>query len=238
MNTPSELHALEPRLVLAAGAVAPLAEPPIQPQAAVFPMPRKRTDLVTIGRNPYFILEPGYKLEFSGTEEGKHFRLTITVLNRTRRIGGILTRPVRETETVNGHPAEVSLNYFAIDRRTKTVYYFGEDVNIYKRGRIVSHEGAWLHGQNGAKFGIAMLGSPHVGDQYPQERAPGVAEDAGEVVQLDASLTVPRGTFSNNVLRVRETNALEPGDVSFKFYSPGVGLLQDDVLKLFRTSAD
>jgi hypothetical protein len=237
MNDYADFDVLEARLTFsAAGDTADaLADPPVQPHAVVFPMPRKTSDLRTVGRNPYFILEPGHKMEYSGTEEGKHYRLTITVLNRTRRIGGILTRAVRERETINGHPLEVSINYFAIDRRTKHVYYFGEEVNIYKRGRIVSHEGAWLHGVNGAQFGIIMLGNPKVGDQYPQERAPGIAEDAGEVVQTDARLTVPRGTF-NNVLRIRESNALEPGEFSFKFYAPGVGLLQDDFLKLFRTS--
>jgi hypothetical protein len=76
-----------------------------------------------------------------------------------------------------------------------------------------------------------------VGDQYQQERAPGVAEDAGEVMQLDGRLTVPHGKF-NNVLRIRESNPQEPGDFSFKFYAPGVGLLQDDFLKLFRTSGE
>jgi hypothetical protein len=211
--------------------------PAVAPAAAVFPMPRKRTDLVTIGRNPFFILEPGYKTEYSGTEDGQHMRLTITVLNRTRRIGGILTRAVREHETLNGHTAEVSINYFAIDRRNKNVYYFGEDVNIYKRGRVVSHDGAWMHGVSGAKFGLIMLGTPTVGAQYPQERAPGIAEDQAEVMATTETFTTPAGTF-RNVLRTAETTPLEPGDVAVKRYAPGVGLIQDDVLKLFRTSAD
>src|SRR5688572_26729700 len=131
-----QVDALEPRVVFSAFAVAAAlaADPPIQPQAQVLPLPRKSSDLRTVGRNPYFILEPGHKMEYSGTEDGRHYRLTITVLNRTRRIGTILTRAVREKETVNGHPLEVSINYFAIDRRTKHVYYFGEDVNIYMRG--------------------------------------------------------------------------------------------------------
>ena len=159
------------------------------------------------------------------------------MLNRTRRIGGILTRAVRERETVNGHILEVSVNYFAIDRRTRNVYYFGEDVNIYKRGRVVSHDGAWMHGVNGAKFGLLMLGTPAVGNEYPQERAPGIAEDQAEVVATNDTLVTPAGTF-NDVLRTAETTPLEPGDVAIKRYAPGVGLIQDDFMKLFRTSAD
>src|SRR5688500_10965117 len=104
MNDYAEIQVLEARLTLSASgdAALALADPPVQPQAVVFPMPRKSSDLRTVGRNPYFILEPGHKMEYSGTEDGKHYRLTITVLNRTRRIGTILTRAVREKETVNG----------------------------------------------------------------------------------------------------------------------------------------
>src|SRR5437762_8506857 len=42
---------------------------------------------------------------------------------------------------------------FALCKRTNSVYYFGEDVDIYKNGKIVGHEGSWLSGEKGAKFG-------------------------------------------------------------------------------------
>ena len=45
-------------------------------------------ELVTTGRNPYFILEPGYVLTL---EDGKT-RLVITVLDETRRIDNVETR--------------------------------------------------------------------------------------------------------------------------------------------------
>jgi hypothetical protein len=221
--TPStEVEALEARLVLSA--------------AATVPMPARRSDLVTTGRNPYFILEPGYRTVFAGMEDGQHHRVTIAVLNRTKVIGGIRTRVVRERETVNGHIAEVSINYFAIDKRTKNVYYFGEDVNIFKYDRVINREGSWHHGQNGAKFGMVMAGSPAVGMQFQQERAPGVALDTSEVVDTDATLTVPAGTFGH-VLKTRETTALEPDSVEFKWYAPGIGLIKDDTLGLVSHSS-
>src|SRR5215471_9725948 len=83
-------------------------------------------DLVTTGRNPYFILEPGYQLILENRK--KKEVLVITVLEETRKIGGIETRVIEERETVEGQPKEISRNFFAICKRTNSVYYFGEEV--------------------------------------------------------------------------------------------------------------
>src|SRR5882724_7004319 len=52
-------------------------------------------ELASTGRNPYFILEPGYSLVL----EGGNARLTITVLNEVKKIDGVETRVVEERET-------------------------------------------------------------------------------------------------------------------------------------------
>ena len=114
--------------------------------------------LSTRGRNTYFILEPGYRLTLEGTESGRRVELVVTVLNETHTVAGVATRVVEERERHDGQLAEVSRNYFAIDPVTTDVYYFGEDVDIYERGRIVNHEGAWLAGGRGARFGLMMPG--------------------------------------------------------------------------------
>jgi len=116
----------------------------------------ERTELASRGRNPYFILEPGYTLVL---EDGRE-RLIVTVLDDTRRVDEVETRVVGERETNNGELVEVSRNYFAISSRTNSVFYFGEEVDIYKAGKIVSHEGAWLSGRDGARFGLMMPGLP------------------------------------------------------------------------------
>src|SRR5262245_35067575 len=69
-------------------------------------------DLVSSGRNPYFILEPGYQLVLENKK--KKEVLVITVLEETRKIGGVETRVIEERETVDGQPKEVSRNFFAI----------------------------------------------------------------------------------------------------------------------------
>ena len=51
----------------------------------------------TIGTNPYFILQPGYQLEFVGIEDNEPLIVTITIGNETKVVGeGIVTRAVEE----------------------------------------------------------------------------------------------------------------------------------------------
>ncbi len=193
----------------------------------------KASDLVPTGRNPFFILEPGYTLEFAGKDKGKQATLVITVLDETRKVDGVETRVVEERETLGGAVVEVSRNYFAISKVTNNVYYFGEEVDIYKKGKVVSHEGGWLSGNDGARYGLAMPGTPLLGSRYYQEVAPGKAMDRAEVTSLTVEHKTPAGTFKN-CLVTEETTPLEPGDVESKVYARGVGLLQDGVMKLVR----
>lgn len=180
-----------------------------------------KANLGDAGRNPYFLLEPGYRLIL---ERGKD-TLIIAVLDETKVVDGVRTRVVEERETKGGQLAEVSRNYFAIDKATGDVYYFGEDVDEYKNGKVTGHEGVWLAGVNGARFGLLMPGKPKVGDRYYQELAPKVAMDRAEVVSVTEEVKVPAGTFKN-CLRTRESSALESGSED-KLYAPEVGLLKD-----------
>jgi hypothetical protein len=165
-------------------------------------------------------------------ESGRE-RLVISVLNETRRIDGIETRVVEERETNGGELVEVSRNYFAISRRTNAVFYFGEDVDMYKGGKVVSHEGGWLSGTAGARFGLMMPGLPLMRSRYCQELAPGVAMDRAEIVSLNESVRTTAGDFKD-VLKTEETTPLEPGAREFKYYARGVGLVQDGSLKLVK----
>lgn len=189
----------------------------------------EKTDLRSEGRNAYFVLEPGYTLVF---EKGPD-RVTKKVLSETRTVDGVETRVVEERETKHGKLVEISRNYFAIDARTKDVYYFGEDVDIYKDGRVVSHDGAWLSGTKGARFGLAMPGSPNLKSAYFQEVAPGVAMDRSAVVSLTETFTSPAGTFTK-CLKTEETTPIEVGAKDYKLYAPGVGQVSDGPLVLVK----
>lgn len=196
--------------------------------------------------NRYFILKPGRELHYNNYQcvsEGECDEveeLVITVLNQTRKfklkIDGekktVITRVVRERETANGELVEISRNFFAECDNTQDVYYFGERVNIYEDGKVVSHDGAWLAGRHGAKPGIIFPGGAFLlNAKYFQEVAPGIALDRAEHVEMGLEVETPAGSFEDCVF-IEETTPLEPGDISEKTYCPGVGLVFDNELEL------
>ena len=185
------------------------------------------------GENSYFILKPGYQVILGGQEDGEELELVITVLNETKVVDGVETRIVEEKETEGGNLIEVSRNYFAICKPTNNAIYFGEEDDMYKDGKTVDHEGAWLAGENGSKAGMIMPGKAEVGLKYYQEIALGVAEDRAEIMSINVTLDTPAGTFKQ-VLKTEETNPLKPGEKEFKFYAPGIGLIQDEAIKLVK----
>lgn len=188
-----------------------------------------KCNMVTTGRNDYFILEPGFQLVL----EGGGTRMQITVLDETRTVDGVLTRVVEEREWKKGKLYEVARNYFAICEQTKDVYYFGEDVDFYKNDKVVKHDGSWLAGRNGAKAGLIMPGQPKVNMRYYQEVAPGVAMDRAEIVSLTDTCKTPAGIFSK-CMKVKEGSELEPSVVEYKYHAPGIGLVRDEDLRLVK----
>ncbi len=192
-----------------------------------------KANLVSTGNNPFFILEPGHVMEYAGGEDGKKVVLTITVLNETKRVDGVETRVVEERQSENGKIVEVSRNYFAISKRTNSVYYFGEDSREYDDGKEVGRSGAWESGVNGAKYGLMIPGTALPGSRFYQEIAPKVAMDRAEIVSVTETLKVPAGEFTG-CLKTEETTPLEPKNREFKIYAPGVGLIQDGDLLLVK----
>ena len=191
----------------------------------------ERCTFASRGRNPYFILVPGHRLEFEGEDKGAVVHLTITVLEDTLAVDGVQTRVVEERETEDGQLVEVSRNYFAVCTETDTVFYFGEDVDNYENGVVDNHDGSWRAGVDGARAGVIMPGLNLVGARYFQEIAPDVALDRAETVSVTETLSTPAGSFEN-VLKTKETTPLEKGVKEFKFYAPGVGLIRDADLDL------
>ncbi len=191
-----------------------------------------KTDLSSVGSNQFFVLEPGYCLVLEGKEHGRATLLTITVLKETKVVDGVETRVVEERETANRQLTEISRNYFAISKKTADVFYFGETVDVYQDGKVVEHEGSWLSGAKGAKFGLAMPGTPLLGARYYQELVPTVAMDRAEVVSMTETLETPAGKFEQ-CLKTEESSPLEQTR-EYKLYAPGIGLIQDGNLKLVR----
>ena len=193
----------------------------------------KPDDFATTGRNDFFILEPGYQLIFEGTDNDKPARLVITVLDETRKVDGVDTRIIEERETLDGKPVEISRNFFAIDKTKNDVYYFGEEVDEYKDGKVASHGGAWQSGKDGAHYGLMMPADPRVGRKHYQELAPKVAMDRAEVISTTEKISTPDGEFEN-CLKTQETTPIEPDEKEFKLYAKGIGLVVDANLKLVK----
>jgi len=212
---------------VAAAAAAPLGKPDADSAKFQDTFKVDKSKLSDTGEGTYFILVPGYKLTF---QDGKD-TLIITVLDETKMVDGVKCRIVEERETKGGKLAEVSRNYFAIDKATGDAYYFGEDVDMYdKDGKVTGHEGSWLSGAGGARFGMLVPGKPMVGARYQQEVAPKAAMDRAEVVSITETVKVPAGKFTN-CLKTRESSGLESG-VEEKLYAPEVGLLKDGGFEL------
>lgn len=145
----------------------------------------------TSGRNSYFILEPGYKLVFEGIEDEDTVRLVISVTDKTIKIGDVETRIVEEKESVNSQIIEISRNFFAFCPATGGIFYFGEDVDIYKDGQIINHNGSWRAFQAENKPGLMIPGIALLGSRYYQEIAPGMAMDRAEIIANDIIMQTP-----------------------------------------------
>ncbi len=148
---------------------------------------------------------------------------TVTVTQKTRRLDGVKCVVVSDiVRDEDGQITEKTKDYYAQDNKGN-VWYFGEDTAEFENGKLVSTEGSWLAGVNGANPGIVMEAHPKVGDSYVQEDAAPVAEDAAEVISLNGHAKVPFGNF-NHLLVTHDTNLLEPdAPGENKYYAKGIG---------------
>jgi hypothetical protein len=177
-------------------------------------------DFVPDINNKYFTLKPGTKFTYQDKRGIERIELTVT--NETKNLMGVTTRAVRVTEWRNGALKEDTTDWYAQDK-AGNVWYFGESVNNYKDGKLISHTGSWEAGLKGAKPGIIMRADPKVGDTYRQEYYKGHAEDMGTVVATDKKITVPYGTFEKCV-RIKDSSPLSVL-AEYKYYCPGVAFL-------------
>jgi len=176
-------------------------------------------------QNPYVPLAVGSVWEYRGEEDGALIELRIEVLKKTERVGGVETLVLQETEWEDYELIERSWNYFAYVGGT--LCYFGEAVDIYEDGKVVSHEGAWRADDWGHP-GIFMPADPMPGTGFQMEVAPGIAEDEGLVLG-SGPYSVEATTFPD-VIRIRETSPL--GGSTIKYYARDVGLIVDGPLEL------
>jgi hypothetical protein len=174
--------------------------------------------------NPLLPFTPGTVLRYEGTSGGEPQVNTVTVTHETRGIIGVTCVVVADSVFTGVQLVEATLDWYAQDR-DGNVWYFGEDSKEYQNGVLVSTEGSWLAGVDGAKPGIVMEADPKVGDSYRQEYQKDVAEDQAQVLSLGEQVTVPFGSYAQ-CPETKEWTRLEPGVVEHKYYARSVGMLK------------
>ncbi|TML96814.1 MAG: hypothetical protein E6G03_04300 [Actinobacteria bacterium] len=171
--------------------------------------------------NQYFPLVPGTRFTYNGTVKQTPVVDIVYVTRNVSTIAGVKTVEVRDQVFESGVLTEDTLDWYGQDDQGN-VWYFGEFATQLPAG---THDGSWTAGVDGAQPGYIMEASPTVGDRYCQENAPGAAQDAGEVLSVTASRSVPFGSYAGNVLQTKDYSLLEPKNEN-KFYEPGVGMLE------------
>jgi hypothetical protein len=180
--------------------------------------------------NRYLPLFPGAIYIYKGSEDGEEQRNVVEVTHETKSILGVDAVVVRDTVSdSDGELIEQTLDWFAQDE-SGNVWYLGEDSKDYENGEVVSTEGSWEAGVDGALPGIIMEAQPRVGDAYKQECAPGVAEDEAEVLKLNHTVKTPVGKFGHTLL-TRESTPLEPDVAETKAYAQCLGLVRTEIVK-------
>jgi hypothetical protein len=198
----------------AASPALPQGSEPVSLDPAEFP-----TEIT----NPYWPMKPGSSWVYRETDKGEVLRVEVTVTDQTKLIAnGIEARVVHDVVSQDGEPVEVTDDWYAQDS-DGNVWYLGEDTAEYENGKVVSREGSFEAGVDGAQPGIAVPADPEVGLAYRQEYYAGQAEDKAKVLALDAQASVPFGSFEG-ALRTEDTNPLsDPPQVEHKFYARDVG---------------
>jgi hypothetical protein len=168
--------------------------------------------------NPY----PGNRWVYRESDgQGPEKRVEVVVLHRTEMILGIEAAVVHDVVTQGGALVEDTYDWYAQDAQGN-VWYLGEDTKEYENGKVVSTEGSWKAGVDGAQPGIIMPAEPQPGTAFRQEYYAGEAEDRARILSVRERAEVPFGAFGS-VVMTKDTTPLKPSILEYKFYAKGVG---------------
>ena len=179
--------------------------------------------------NPYWPMKPGNRWAYNETDaEGNEMQVEVTVTNDKKNILGISATVVHDVVAQDGSVMEDTFDWYAQDVNGN-IWYLGEDTKEYENGVVVSTEGSWQAGVDGAQAGILLPANPVAGMTYRQEYYAGQAEDRGKVLSLDEHVEVPYGAF-DGCLQTEDSTPLDPDVLEHKYYCGDVGpVLTTDV---------
>jgi hypothetical protein len=182
--------------------------------------------------NPWFPLPAGRTLVYEGTKDGKHAVDYFTITTHAVEIDGKPCRLVLDRLYLDGRVAETTADYYTQDA-DGNVYYYGEDTaSIDEDGNMepFGTDGTWHAGEFGARPGIFMPAVLEVGASYTQEFLKDHAEDHFQILDLDAKVKVPYGSFDHSLL-TKEWTPLEPNVLDHKYYVRGIGEVREVSVK-------
>jgi hypothetical protein len=173
--------------------------------------------------NNYLPLSPGTTHVYKGTRDGVPTQTVVKVENQTKTIMGIKCVVVSDVVTQNHSLVEKTTDWYAQDS-AGNVWYFGENTAEYQGGVVTTTDGTWQAGVDKAQPGIVMEATSKTGDHFRQEYRPGVALDTATVLNTNATVKTPAGTY-NHVVITHDINPLDPTKLEHKWYAPGVGFV-------------
>ncbi len=229
--TPASLSTASPNPT-AAPAASVASAPAESPVATVIASPSAvagsidPANFVAAIDNPWFPLKPGTTYTYRGIKDGEKAVDTFAVTSETKVVAGVTCVVVRDELTLAGALAEKTEDWYVQDR-DGNVWYFGEaTAELDEAGKVVSTEGSWETGVDGARPGIFMPADPALGYSGAQEFYPGQAEDHFVVLLTDQTVKVPAGSYTG-VLVTAEWTPLEPSVLSEKAYAKGIGEIRE-----------
>jgi hypothetical protein len=180
--------------------------------------------------NPYLPLATVQQDVLEGTEDSHKTRVERTVkpdIHKTFTLAGqqVEALAFEDRAYEDGQLHEVALDYFAQDD-AGNVYYLGEDVDNYKDGKVVSHNGSWLTGKDTPAPGILFPAADtlKIGLIWRSEDVSSDITEKDEIVSLSETVVTPSGTYTN-CIKVKETTPDSPPE--FKYYAKNVGVVRE-----------
>jgi hypothetical protein len=176
--------------------------------------------------NPWLPLVPGRRWLIDGvTIEGEEripHRITFTVTDLVKEIGGIKTVVVWIEDISDGELVEKEVAFYAQDD-DGTVWYLGEHPEEYEGGEFVIAP-TWIHGLEEARAGIKMFADPLTHTQtWYQGWGPAVEwSDYGRFDEALPEDCVTSGCYMD-VVRFAESSVGEEGIYQLKSYAKDIG---------------
>lgn len=190
--------------------------------------------------NQYFPLGVGKHWEYRTATQIN----TVDIVNETKKIAGVDCSVFRDLVFEGGFLHEGTNDWY-VPGKDGSVWYFGEETGEYEtfkgdnplKPELVSIDGSFKAGIDGAKPGIIALASPKVGDVYLEEFSLGNAEDVTEILSttysyghdpvLDEGVpgVVAQRFCAGDCIVTKNYSLLEPGLFARKYYARGIGTI-------------